>query len=69
MKSRVDWVGAVEHMAAEGVTHFVEVGPGRVLTGLIKRIAPDVEAIATDDPAASDRLFLPFAENPTPTTA
>ncbi len=61
----VDWVAAVEHMAAAGVTTFIEVGPGRVLTGLIKRIAPDAEAIALDDPAAADRLFVPFA-SPTP---
>src|SRR5262249_41585527 len=52
----VDWVAAVEHMSAAGVTAFVEVGPGRVLTGLIKRIAPDAEAIPLDDPNASDRL-------------
>jgi [acyl-carrier-protein] S-malonyltransferase len=62
----VDWVGAVERMAAAGVTTFVEVGPGRVLTGLVKRIAPDAEALSTDDPSAPDRLAVPFA---TPTTA
>ena len=57
----VDWVAAVERMTAAGVTTFIEVGPGRVLTGLIRRIAPDAEAIALDDPDAGDRLFVPFA--------
>ena len=55
----VDWVAAVETMSAAGVTAFVEVGPGRVLTGLIKRIAPDAEAIALDDSSAPDRLAVP----------
>ena len=53
----VDWVGAVQRMTGAGVTTFVEVGPGRVLTGLIKRIAPDAETVPADDPATHDRLL------------
>ena len=53
----VDWIRAVEGMTSAGVTTFVEIGPGRVLTGLIKRIAPDAEVIPADDLASLDRLL------------
>jgi [acyl-carrier-protein] S-malonyltransferase len=55
----VDWVRAVETMVADGVDTFIEVGPGKVLTNLIKRIAPDVTAIAMDDALAGGGIDLP----------
>jgi [acyl-carrier-protein] S-malonyltransferase len=67
----VDWIAAVDKMTAEGISSFVEPGPGKVLTGLIKRINPEAEAFALDEQSAPNRLALPdflaaaTAANPT----
>ncbi len=47
--SPVRWVETVQALVAEGVTHIIECGPGTVLTGLIRRIAPDVETLPLND--------------------
>jgi [acyl-carrier-protein] S-malonyltransferase len=60
----VDWVGAVRGMESDGVTTFIEVGPGRVLTGLVRRIAPGAEVVALDDASAPDGLTVPFIATP-----
>ncbi|MDH4185624.1 MAG: ACP S-malonyltransferase [Nitrospira sp.] len=50
LPSSVLWEDSVKAMAAMGVTTFVEVGPGAVLSGLIKRITPDAVTLNVNDP-------------------
>jgi [acyl-carrier-protein] S-malonyltransferase len=55
--SPVRWVETVQKMAAEGVTHVVECGPGKVLAGLIKRINGDLVGEAIVDQASLDKVL------------
>ena len=50
--SPVRWVEIVQKMQAEGVTHIYECGPGKVLAGLTKRIAPEIKSLALADRAS-----------------
>lgn len=50
--SPVRWVETVQAFVAAGVTHVFECGPGQVLTGLCRRIAPDLHAMPMNDGAA-----------------
>ena len=52
--SAVRWVETIEAFAARGVTHVVECGPGRVLSGLNKRIVRDLKSLALTDGADLD---------------
>jgi [acyl-carrier-protein] S-malonyltransferase len=45
----VRWVQTIRGLADEGVTHFVECGPGKVLAGLTKKIAPSAQALSIND--------------------
>ncbi len=47
--SCVQWQKSVEYMVGDGVSTFVEVGPGQVLTGLIKRISKDAHTVNVGD--------------------
>lgn len=48
----VRWVQTIEAMAQQGVTHVVECGPGKVLSGMVKRIDASMTAISVSDPAS-----------------
>jgi len=55
--SPVRWTECVLRLAAEGATAFVEVGPGRVLSGLLRRIADGARGHSIEDPAGLERVL------------
>ena len=55
--SPVRWTDCVERLRREGAAIFFEVGPGRVLTGLLKRTLTDVRGHAVEDPASLDKAL------------
>ncbi len=54
--SSVQWVATVEYMAAQGIVDFVEIGPGKVLKGLIRRINPTLRVHNIEKPEDIDAL-------------
>lgn len=57
----VRWVEIVRAMAAGGVTHIVECGPGKVLAPLVKRIADGIEGIPLTDRASIEAAIVTIA--------
>ena len=55
--SPVRWVEIIRRMADSGVTHIVECGPGKVLAGMTKRIAPGVKSFAATDRASLEEAL------------
>ena len=53
----VRWIECVQALAAAGVTQVVEVGPGKVLGGLVKRIAPALETFNVEDQASLEKTL------------
>ena len=52
----VRWEQAILRMRDEGVTHALELGPGKVLAGLVKRIAKDIKVLSVGDPESLDAV-------------
>ncbi len=57
VSSAVRWEESVIAMWNAGVRRFVEIGPGRVLSGLIRRIVPDAEVGQVEDRATLDKFI------------
>jgi len=55
----IQWQRSIEYMVNEGVFTFIEIGPGRVLSGLIKRINKDVKTLNIGDAQAIRNLVNP----------
>jgi [acyl-carrier-protein] S-malonyltransferase len=57
----VRWEAVVRRLASEGVRTYVEVGPGTVLAGLVRKIDRDARVASLEDPAGLDALALLFS--------
>lgn len=59
--SPVRWEESVRAMAQSGVTHVLELGPGKVLAGLIKRIAKEITVVSASDTAGIEAAAKLYA--------
>ena len=57
VSSSVRWVESIQALHAQGVTRVVELGPGKVLSGLIKRITKDIESFNVEDSASLEKTL------------
>jgi [acyl-carrier-protein] S-malonyltransferase len=62
MDGPVHWVRTIERMAEDGVTHALELGPGKVLAGLVKRITKQIKVLSVNDMAGIQRVSAFLSE-------
>jgi [acyl-carrier-protein] S-malonyltransferase len=55
LDSSVRWTDSMQRMIDDGFDTFIEVGPGRVLTGLMRAINPDISVFNTNNPGSLDQ--------------
>jgi [acyl-carrier-protein] S-malonyltransferase len=53
----VRWIECVQRLEQAGVTRVVELGPGKVLCGLVKRIAKGIECVNVEDPQSLEKAL------------
>ncbi|HWW98297.1 MAG TPA: ACP S-malonyltransferase [Edaphobacter sp.] len=58
----VRWVECIQLLIAQGATHFIEVGPGKVLSGLMRQIDRNQKALNVEDSASLEKTLAPLAE-------
>ena len=57
----VRWIDCIEYMSEAGITRILECGPGKVLTGLIRRISPQISTWNCDEPESLSRAVTETA--------
>ena len=57
----VRWEASVRELARQGAKRFIEVGPGRVLSGLVRRILPEARLYSVEDPASLEKTLQTLA--------
>lgn len=62
MCAPVQWERIIRNMVGEGITTFVEIGPGKTLCGLIARIAPEAKRFAVADYEHLEELYAEVAK-------
>ena len=63
VSSPVRWTACVERLAREGAGAFVEVGPGRVLTSLRKRISEGIRGYSIEDPTGLEETLAALGKS------
>lgn len=58
----VQWRRTIERMADDGVTHALEIGPGKVLAGLVKRITKQIKVLSVSDMVGIERVSAFLSE-------
>jgi [acyl-carrier-protein] S-malonyltransferase len=60
----VRWTESIQFMLAQGITAFVEVGPGKVLTGLMRQISKEAQCFPVESPASIDEVAARLQAHP-----
>lgn len=60
--SPVRWEESIQRLAKEGVTYFIEVGPGKVLSGLVRKIDRQVRVANVEGPEGVDKILEEIPE-------
>ena len=62
VNNSVKWEQSIKLLSDKGVTTFVEIGPGKVLSGLIKKIVPGAKLLNIEDMASFEKTLVQLKE-------